>query len=441
MRCGVCREEGHTRAKCPMVDNIMDLYVQRCYKMLLVIVNGYYEHKWTYTDEVRSSWNAVERSNHEVTLTPKVLESMEMYRDSSTALENVLTPVPSFIQSMPKHHLNIIIGKLNNPSFIIDKTLSDERKRSKVYFRLLSMADKYCINMSNQLDYLESSSLMYTQYVLNSINLASLYEKLSENALGLPGFVPVIKYFICADDRRNLLKKLPKTSLTKIKELDTKIRDKKEEFRTKESRVDSIEEEIRKLEKRIMEYRREQHEIRNSGPRIEQELKEINTMRDTYVKNGKKFINTIYLKIPKPPPVISFEPSKQDDHSVKECCICYEDISVTNMCKTDCGHELCVDCMMKISIELKRNNNMCVKRKCPYCRQNIRSLTGNVDVMNRAVIKHCQSISIRGINAIQKVSDHIGGGDITPYLETVYSGYITPSSPTSPPPDLIPYTN
>ena len=413
MRCGVCREEGHTRANCPMVDNIMDLYVQRCYKMLLVIVNGYYEHKWTYTDEVRSSWNAVERSNHEMTLTPKVLESMEMYRDSSTALENVLTPVPSFIQNMPKHHLNIIISKLNKPcwfNFNISKTDSDERKRSKVYFRLLSMDDSYCIDMSSQLDYLESSSLMYNQYVLNSINLASFYEKLTENACG---HVPAINYFICADDRRNILRRLPNTYLTKIKELDTKIRDKKEEFRTKESRIDSIEEEIRKLEKRIMEYRREQHEIRNSGPRIEEELKEINTMRFTYIKNRETFINTIYSKIPKPPPLISFESSKQDDHSVKECCICYEDISVTNMCKTNCGHELCVDCMMKISIELKRNNNMCVKRKCPYCRQKISSLTGNIDVMNRAVIRHCQSINILGINAIQKVSDHIGGGNVS----------------------------
>lgn len=413
MRCGVCREEGHTRANCLMVDNIMDLYVQRCYKMLLVIVNGYYEHKWTYTDEVRSSWNVVERSNHEMTLTPKVLESMEMYRDSSTALENVLTPVPSFIQSMPKHHLNIIIGKLNKSlwfNFNISKTDSDERKRSKVYFRLLSMADQYCINMSSQLDYLESSSLMYNQYILNSINLGSLYEKLTINACGE---IPAIKYFIGADDRRNLLKKLPETYLTKIKDLDAKIRDKKEEFRTKDSRVDSIEEEIRELEKRIMECRRKQHEIRNSGPRIQEELKEINTMRYAYVKNREIFINTIYSKIPKPPPLISFEPSKQDDHSVKECCICYEDMSVTNMCKTDCGHELCVDCIMKISIELKRNNNMCVKRKCPYCRQKIRSLTGNVDVMNRAVIKHCQSINIRGINAIQKVIDHIGGGNVS----------------------------
>ena len=85
------------------------------------------------------------------------------------------------------------------------------------------------------------------------------------------------------------------------------------------------------------------------------------------------------------------------------CLICYNSITVNNICKTDCNHTYCSNCLMEW---FNRGNT-----SCPYCRGEINRYTYNGDIYRITVINKITNSSNQG--QAQGNENINGGGELT----------------------------
>lgn len=413
-RCGICNVPGHTRKTCVYAKNLINDAKTYYLDWLVLVVNGYFHHQWKYSDDVRANWSTREMEMYDKVMTPDLQEQMDRLCDleNNNGLNTMLNTVTKYVLNLSERDLNAIYTKIPNVSQ--RRTCTVYHKQHMVHRHLINTMDQYICHV--KLD-----NIAYDKYVYNSLNLVECYNQMVSSVYGFGTLThtgnPIVftyndftktimsgeSYVDNVAIRRTLIERIRTDELNNRRQIQRRIASRNESIRTIEPRVHSITLQIQKWQLEIEKLRLQQQNILNSRPTLETEIEQLQHDQTIHERNIQSFYSKLPLP-PPPPPIFSIKPvlsTVEDTLSSRstECCICYEDNLPDNqICKTDCGHSLCVKCIMPVfqlqSAQSQGREKIKVRRVCPYCRQKVQSLHGDILEVHNAVHEYCVSNSI-----------------------------------------------
>jgi uncharacterized protein YqfB (UPF0267 family) len=380
-RCSQCNKQGHNISTCPTFDIFHHEAMEYYKKWMHQCIVDYHLHQWQYSPDVIDAIDEPLRTQmNELRSLPYPL-----------GIETILKQGNHWIQTKTRDELKLLVRVYNLTRYTHQYEFTDDELREILHILLLVDADRKIVNGLNL-----SEVLPYLQY---SIICYPLLRNLLNHFFTIPNIdahhVFLINYLHLYDntERAEKIKRLHSLSLRSIRSL-------RNELLSNQGDITRINRELRELRQRRERLQQENLRLTNNRTRIEQRL-------ETY---ENEFL--LFNFLPEDPPVIQFEEKSFEScttNSLIDCSICLETVNQNNICNLDCNHKFCNSCIIQTMIAKYKtlynahaDNFRC---DCPLCRNEIRKIYGNVNMLFSTLETLCKPCNV-SFPDIQKL---IGG--------------------------------
>ena len=389
-KCSHCRMTGHIRNHCPIIVTMRSKLQGFYENFMMRIIPDYFEHKWTYTPEIRESWDAEGRDFYESYLTPTTIQNMNRLRDLPTdeAIGQLLRGFPDILVSQePANLLLFMRVVLKEPS------CEPERLFHEIHTHYIMTIDNAFLRERHY-----SSILMCSKYILHSLKFIDVLDDMlhSTRYVIIPVLIPKEARVKRLYENRNhvlISRNSIRNNLVNLEHSERSIG----------PRSEQLQREINMLNRRIVSLQQERERIVNSRGTLESRR----IRWHMQLNNVKKDLDW-YKQIPDLDPDIEF--SEKKEFRTNECSICYDEMNTDELCETNCGHLFCCECIMKCVVIVQKRNihrsfNSEEMVSCPYCRSNISKLHGNICNLFTHLMVQCED----NRRSFEKVIKKIGG--------------------------------
>ena len=388
-RCGHCRESGHDINHCTIYASIYS-NLNHYYRMwVCVVITDFFAHRWNYTDEIRSTWNPLEKKYRTSVLTSDVLEKMEFCKSfpENEALDQMLRSPTKYIQDLDKKSISVIYRE--NRTALWGNTNVDLRNigelKKHLHWRAIRVAD--ILLMENNLHKYSNERFtpLSVSYMTASIKACTII-----NEIG-------VGKTLTANRRIQLLHENRRELHDDIQYNRTRIVHVRDEIGSISRRVDNITQGIEKYQREIARLVAERTNVQNSRPRLQarkEHYREILTSLQSKLD--------LYSNIPPLPPLppqVKFTMDSLESIDSHECAICLETKEKDFISKTNCNHPFCTSCILEHILTFYKKNPPPTRRHaflyrlvcpCPLCRKQITELKGNNHIAYATLYELCE---------------------------------------------------
>jgi hypothetical protein len=358
--CSLCFKMGHNIRSCNLFESTKKEGIAIYKKFLYHTIVGFTQN-WDYANM------EPEESQYNIA-SDETLERFATYRNDPDAIEKILDTPLLWIQQLNDVCLRGLIY-----GFTIDRKAPMAEIRSQLHYIFISEADDKWMKSHDTtrcIPYL-THSIQYLP-ILEAVNSKIFQYNHIQNVTRVISTLYDVPY---RNERIQIIYNQNRR-LIRMHSSDTQ-------------RYNRI---LQDLEIRLQR-------LQNETSRVRQMYEESVQRRDDFVRDLELFPETIRRK---PITILQAQEGKHPFVSI-ECPICYSDVESSNIVYLDCKHTYCVQCILHTLLQKYNPFNTDLNCACPLCREKIKTLYGDNDLIKRRLDSLVQTQ-----NHLREVYDVIG---------------------------------